>query len=132
MMDGHNLACADTDAGTIAQALAVEGGHLLIGHNGYLLHYSCGARLHGYDNDGMKAACVAAGLPVIDARQVGFTDLWRIVVSEPEAAVGTPEELRVRHWVPYASLAMVARLYHAVGAEVLNLPGVATMVEAAP
>ena len=131
-MDGYALACADTDAATIAQALAVEGGHLFIGHNGYLLHYSCGARLHGYDNDGMKAACVAAGLPVIDARQVGFTDLWRIVVSEPEAAVGKPEELRVRHWVPYASLATVAGLYHAAGAEVFNLPGVTATAEAAP
>ena len=131
-MDGHALACADTDAATIAQALAVEGGHLFIGHNGYLLHYACGAKLHGYDNDGMKAACVAAGLPVIDARQVGFTDLWRIVVSEPEAAVGKPEDLQFRDWVPYASLATVAGFYHAVGAEVFNLPGVTAMAEAAP
>ncbi len=131
-MDGHILARADTDAGTIAQALAVEGGHLFIGHNGNILHYACGAKLHGYDNDGMKVACVAAGLPVIDARQVAFTDLWRIVVSEPEAAVGTPEELRSRHWVSQAPLTVVAGLYHAVGAEVLNPPGVATMVKAAP
>ena len=131
-MDGPILARADTDAGTIAQALAVEGGHLFIGHNGNIVHYACGAKLHGYDNDGMKVACVAAGLPVIDARQVAFTDLWRIVVSEPEAAVGTPEELRSRHWVSHASLTAVAGLYHAVGAEVLNLPGVATMVEATP
>jgi len=112
--------------------LAVEGGHLFIGHNGNLLYYACSAMLHGYDNDAMKAACIAAGLPVIDAPQVAITDLWPIVVSEPEAAVGTPEQLQSMDWTPYASLAVVAGLYQAVGAEVLNLPTATVTAQAAP
>lgn len=132
MMDRHTRTAADDDAGTIAQAVGVEGGDLFIGHNGNILHYACGARLHGYDDDASKAACVAAGLPVIDARQVASTDLWRIVVSEPEVAVGTPDELRSRHWAPHAPLTAVAGLYRAAWAKVLNLPAVTAPVEAAP
>ena len=56
---------------TIAKALATEGGHLFIGRGGFSLHYEAGW-LSGYDCETVKAAAIAAGLPVIDSRMVDF------------------------------------------------------------
>ena len=55
------------DRGLIARALATVSGHLAIGRGGYTLHYDRGCRLSGYDVEPIKAACIAAGLPVIDS-----------------------------------------------------------------
>ena len=56
----------------IAKALATEGGHLSIGRGGFILWYGDGCRLLGYDPEPIKAACIEAGLPVIDSRGVAF------------------------------------------------------------
>ncbi|MGB8842303.1 MAG: hypothetical protein WCC64_14680 [Aliidongia sp.] len=105
----------------IAQALATEGGHLAIGHGGFSLYFGRGAHLSGYDGDAVKAACIAAGLPVIDGRRVEFATLARLVVSGPMVAVGEPESEPPYHAFSYAPLAIVAAAYRAAGAEVWNL-----------
>ena len=53
----------------IARALATEGGHLSIGRGGATLHFERG-RLSGCSEDAIKTAAIAAGLPVIDSRNV--------------------------------------------------------------
>lgn len=53
----------------IARALATQGGHLFTGRGGFSLHYENGW-LSGYDCETVKAAAIAAGLPVIDSRKV--------------------------------------------------------------
>ena len=57
----------------IARALATEGGHLAIGRSGYTIWFARSSRQSGYDCETIKAAAVAAGLPVIDSRRVGST-----------------------------------------------------------
>lgn len=107
----------------IARALATEGGHLFIGHNGFTLWYGWGCRLYGYDQDVARAECVRAGLPVIDARAVPFARLWDLVAAGPMIAVGEPPGAPPWGALSYAPLVAVARAYRAAGAEVLNLPG---------
>jgi hypothetical protein len=72
----------------IASALHTEGGHLSIGRGGFTLYYARGANLSGYDCEGVKACCIAAGLPVIDSRMVAFEVVVRLAVNGPMAAVG--------------------------------------------
>lgn len=107
--------------GRIAHALATVGGHLAIGRGGFKLWYDWGCRLSGYDVEPMKAACIAAGLPVIDSREVPFEEVCRLAVGGPMIAVGeAPGEPPFRA-LSYAPLAVVAAAYRAAGAEVLNL-----------
>ncbi len=111
-----------TDAEYIARALTVEGGHLGIGCGGYTLYYARGATLSGYDVQPMKAACTAAGLPVVDSRTVDFDTVFDLAVKGPMIAVGEPASEPPWHALAYAPLAHVAGLYRAAGAEVINLP----------
>ena len=66
----------------IARALATEGGHLSIGHGGATLHFER-SRLSGCAEDVVKAAAIAAGLPVIDSRKVPFETSWALAVRGP-------------------------------------------------
>jgi hypothetical protein len=105
----------------IAKALAVEGGHLAIGRGGYTLWFARGSRQSGYDCDTVKAAAIAAGLPVIDSRRVDFDAVARLVISGPMIAVGEPASPDPYTSLSYAPLAVVAEAYRAAGAEVFNL-----------
>ncbi|MBS3025298.1 hypothetical protein [Acidiphilium multivorum] len=106
----------------IARALATEGGHLSIGRGGFILWYSEGARLAGSDTELIKAACIKAGLPVIDGRGLDFAAVVRLALHGPMIAVGTPPDPPPHGAFTYAPLAMVAAAYRAAGAEVFNLP----------
>ena len=73
----------------IARALTTPGGHLSIGRGGFTLHFE-NARLEGYDCDTIKAAAIAAGLPVIDTRSAPFELIAKLVVKGPMVAVNAP------------------------------------------
>lgn len=105
----------------IAHALATEGGHLSIGRGGFGLYFGRGACLSGYDCETVKAACIAAGLPVIDSRMVDFATVARLAINGPMIAVGEPPSPPPYHAFSYAPLAVVAAAYWAAGAEVWNL-----------
>ena len=109
-------------ADLIAEALATEGGHLSIGRGGFILWYGDGCRLLGYDPEPIKAACIEAGLPVIDSRGVAFDAVARLVLRGSMIAVGAPPDPPPHGPFSYAPLAAVAAAYCATGAEVLNLP----------
>lgn len=107
----------------LADALAVEGGHLFIGGGGWFLRYAAGATLHAYDLAAMKARCAAAKLPVIDIlRGPGCLPLMAPALL-PMVAVGRPPDSEP--WCPsfYAPLRHVAALWREAGAEIINLPG---------
>ncbi len=110
------------EAANIARALATPGGHLSIGHAGNTLHFGDGCNRHGDDDDRMKALCVAAGLPVIDSRQVPFAVFAEIVMRGPMVAVGRLADPPPWHALAVAPLDHVASLLRAAGAEVINLP----------
>ena len=105
----------------IAQALATEGGHLSVGRGGFCLRFGPGASLSGYDPEAVKAACIAAGLPVIDSRMVAFETVARLAICGPMVAVGAPASPPPWHALSYAPLRAVAEAYRAAGAEVVNL-----------
>ena len=105
----------------IARALATEGGHLSIGRGGATLHFER-SRLSGCAEDVMKAAAIAAGLPVIDSRNVPFETAWALAVRGPMIAVGEAPSPPPCHALSYAPLAFVAEAYRAAGAEVFNIP----------
>ena len=105
----------------IARALATEGGHLSIGRGGATLHFERG-RLRGCAENVVKAAAIAAGLPVIDSRTVPFDEVWALAVRGPMIAVGEPPSPPPYHALSYAPLAFVAEAYRAAGAEVFNMP----------
>ena len=107
----------------IARALATEGGHLSIGRGGFLLCFGEGSRLSGYDSDAVKAACIAAGLPVIDSCDVPFDAVIALAVHGPMVAVGRPVSPQPWHALSFVPLEAVARAYARAGAEVVNLPG---------
>lgn len=106
----------------IVRALATPGGHLSIGRGGFTLHYET-ARLSGYDCDTIKAAAIAAGLPVIDSREAPFDAVAQLAVRGPMIAVNQPPSARPWHALAYAPLAAVAAAYRRAGAEVHNIPG---------
>ena len=110
------------DGERIRRALAVEGGHLGIGRGGYCLYYARGTTLSGYDVERMKADCVAAGLPVIDSRNLDFETALRLVCRSPLIAVEEAPDPEPWHGLSKAPLAYVAGLYRDAGAEVINLP----------
>ena len=117
-------AWARNDADAINRALAVDGGHLFIGAGGFALAHGRGSTLGGHDVAPVKAACVAAGLPVIDSRCLGFEAALHLAIHAPMIAVGEPADPEPWHAMAHAPLRHVAALYHAARAEVLNLPGV--------
>jgi len=123
-MDQYLRAEADTLAGYIRQALSAEGGHLSMHSGGARLHYACGAYVSGFECETIKAACLAAGLPVIDGRKVPFGPLYALIVEAPRVAVGKPADARPWNSLSDAPLAHVAAVYRAAGAEVFNVPGV--------
>lgn len=124
-MSGSSPSClgqADrSDEPRIARALATVGGHLAIGRGGFTLWYDWGCRLSGYDVEPMKAACIAAGLPVIDSREVPFKEVCRLAVGGPMIAVGEAPGEPPFGTLSYAALVVVATAYRAAGAEVDNL-----------
>lgn len=105
----------------IAQALAVSGGYLFLGRGGFCLHFARGATLSGYDCDTMKSACIAAGLPVIDARHIDYGPLLELVFHGPMVAVGHDPDPQPWYSLSYAPLEVVAASYAYRGAEVWNL-----------
>jgi hypothetical protein len=104
----------------IEKALRTEGGHLSIGRGGYSIHYGLG-RLSGYDCDEVKKAAIAAGLPVIDSRNVAFEKVAKLAISGPMVATGRPADPSPWHSMSFAPLLEVAGAYAAAGAEVYNL-----------
>ena len=106
----------------IADALAIEGGHLAIGRGGFMLHFGRGARLSPHDCETIKTACIATGHTVIDSRRLRFNEANRLAVHGPMVAVLEPADPQPWGAFSYAPLAAVAEAYRAAGAEVLNLP----------
>src|SRR5260370_1119850 len=97
-----------------------------MGGGGFPLPYSRGARLSGYDRETIKACCIAAGLPVIDSRMVALEDVMRLAVRGPMVAVGEEVSPPPYHALSFASLCVVAQAYRAAGAEVFNIPDLAS------
>jgi hypothetical protein len=110
----------------ITSALRIEGGHLSIGRGGFTLHFGRGARLSGYDCESFKACCIAARLSVIDSRMAAFEDVVRLAVHGPMVAVGEATSPTPYHALSFAPLCVVAQAYRAAGAEVFNIPDVAS------
>ncbi|MGJ0395524.1 MAG: hypothetical protein ACR65U_04775 [Methylocystis sp.] len=106
---------------TIAKGLATEGGHLFIRRGGFSLHYETGW-LSGYDCEPVKAAAIAAGLPVIDSRMVDFGKVADLAIRGPMIAIGKPADPPPWRALSYAPLAAVAEAYARAGAEVRNVP----------
>lgn len=105
----------------IALAIATPGAHLQVGPAGYALYCGSGIVVGGADCDPVKAACIAADLPVIDCRGLDTHALHWIVDTVPIAAVDVP--VSPLPWGPlsFAPLAVVAALFRVAGAEVLNI-----------
>jgi len=122
MMSRHVRSAADY-ADDIAAALATKGGHLFVSSGGAIL-YKQDWQLSGCNVPVLKAACIAAGLPVIDSRCIDDEPgLWLLAVDVPMVAVG--RDASPAPWkgaVSYAPLQYVAGLYRAAGAEVYNVP----------
>ena len=110
------------DVERIKRTLAVENGHLWIGRGDYTLHYANATTLSGYDVERMKADCIAAGLPVIDSRDLDFDLVMQLAYRSPLIAVGEPPDPQPWHALAKAPLQHVGDLYRAAGAEVINLP----------
>jgi hypothetical protein len=104
----------------IEKAKQTPGAHLHIGRGGFTLH-SGTSRLSGYDSEAVKAACVAAKLPVIDSRKVPIDIAAKLSVSGPMIAVNTDPDPRPWHAFSYAPLGVVAAAYRKAGAEVFNI-----------
>ena len=104
----------------IAKALATQGGHLFIGRGGFSLHYENGW-LSGYDCETVKAAAIAAGLPVIDSRKVDLGKVAELAIRGPMIAVGRPADPPPWNALSYAPLVAVAEAYARAGADVCNL-----------
>ena len=123
MMADRSAGLRDTDA-WIRQALAFKDGHLFIGEGGSVLCFRPGARLAGYDVETTKAACLAAGLAVIDIRGLDVETALQAARDEPRPASGERPDARPFYGWAYGPLRSVAALYHAAGAEVANMPDV--------
>ncbi len=121
-MSRHVRSAADY-ADDIAAALATKGGYLFVSSGGAIL-YKQDWQLSGCNVPVLKAACIAAGLPVIDSRCIDDEPgLWLLAVDVPMVAVG--RDASPAPWkgaVSYAPLQYVAGLYRAAGAEVYNVP----------
>jgi hypothetical protein len=125
MCKSDNVSLQDYDQ-YITNALRTEGGHLSIRRGGFILWFGRGSRLSGYDCESFKACCIAAGLPVIDSRMVAFEDVVRLAVRGPMVAVGEEASPPPYHALSFAPLSVVAQAYWAAGAEVFNIPALAS------
>lgn len=110
----------------IEQALATPDGYLTIGRGGFSLHFGQGARLNGYDTETIKEECVAAGLPVIDSLAVAFERVADIAIRGPIVAVGCEPDPEPWHALSFVPLKHVAIAYAAAGAEIWNMPEIAS------
>jgi len=108
----------------IRQALTFGDGHLFIGGGGPVLCFRHGARLTGINVEAAKAAGIAAGLPVIDIRGLDVETEIRVAHDEPRPGPGECVDARPFYGWAYGPLRTVAALYHAAGAEVVNMPDV--------
>ena len=108
----------------IAQALAVPGGYLFLGRGGFRLHFARDATLSGNACEEIKSACLAAGLPVIDARHIDLDALIALVSHGPMVAVGHDPDPQPWHSLSFAPLDVVAASYAHKGAEISNIPSV--------
>jgi len=108
----------------VCQALTFEDGHLFIGAGGPVLCFGRGARVTGPNVEAAKAACIAAGLPVIDIRGLDVETEIRVARAEPRPVPGEHVDARPFYGWAYGPLRTVAALYHAAGAEVVNMPDV--------
>ena len=115
---------ADDVADCILQALASEGGHLEVSRFGHTLHYGRDRETDQGEVEELKRTCLAAGLPVIDTRDVPANLLGWLALSRPLVAVGRPADPRPWETLSFAPLRHVAKLYWDVGAEVSNMPGI--------
>lgn len=113
----------DVQATCIGCALAAEGGHLYVHERGYTLRFGHNGLMRGYAIAPFRAACVVAGLPVIDTRMLDPGEALRLAIHSPMVAIARPAD--PPPWTPFtwAPLWHVGALYRAAGAEVLNLPG---------
>ena len=84
-------------------------------------HYDRDCQLSGYDVEAIKAACIAAGLPVIDSREVPFEVVAKLAVSGPMVAVGEEPDAPPWYALAFVPLRVVAEAYGQAGAEVHNL-----------
>lgn len=107
-------------AGYIAQALATPGGYLDIGRGGATLHFG-DARLSGCLPDQIKAEAIAAGLPVINSRDLAIEQVCGLVLAGPMVAVNRAPDAQPWTALSFAPLAVVADAYRAAGADVCNL-----------
>ena len=112
----------------IARALATEGGHLALGRGGATLYFES-STLSGCREEQIKAEAIAAGLPVIDSRQVPFKLVWDLAVGGPTVAVGKLPCQPPYHAFSFAPLSVVAAAYRAAGAEVFNLASLGNATE---
>ena len=112
----------------IARALATEGGHLALGRGRATLYFES-STLSGCREEQIKAEAFAAGLPVIDSRQVPFKLVWELAVPGPMVAVGKPPCQPPYHAFSFAPLSVVAAAYRAAGAEVFNLASLGNATE---
>jgi hypothetical protein len=103
----------------IEEAKRTAGGHLHIGRGGYTLHGP--SQLSGYDCDAVKARCIAAGLPVIDSRNVAFDRAANLSVRGPMIAVGKAPDPPPWNAFSYAPLGVVAAAFRKAGAQVFNI-----------
>lgn len=111
----------------IARALATQGGHLALGRGGFCLHFAWGSTLSGYGCEPIKAAAVAAGLPVIDSRRIDFEAVVKLAVHGPMVAVGRTPDPKPWHALSSVPLEIVAEAYARAGAEVWNVVGIETV-----
>lgn len=123
MMAAPPLGVRDIDA-WVRQALTFQDGHLFIGGGGPVLCFRRGARLSGIDVETAKPACIAAGLPVIDIRGLDAETEIRVARDRPRPGLGERLDARPFYGWAYGPLRTVAALYHAAGAEVVNMPDV--------
>jgi hypothetical protein len=104
----------------IENAKETPGGHLHIGRGGYTLHTGSW-QVSGYDCEAMKAACIAAALPVIDSRNIPFEAAARLSVRGPMIAVDKAPDPSPWNPFSYARLGVVAAAYRRADAEVYNI-----------
>jgi len=123
MMAAPSLRLHHIDA-WVRQALTFEDGHLFIGRGGPVLCFGRGAQLTGTDAEAAKTACIAAGLPVIDIRSLDVETGIRVARDEPRPDPGERVDARPFYGWAYGPLRTLAALYHAAGAEVVNMPDV--------
>ena len=109
-------------AAMLAQARQTQGAHLMLGHGGCFLHYARGRTLSVYDAKPIKAACIHAGVPVIDVRFMDYDKLWRLAVDGPMIAIGEEPRFFIARALSTEALEVLARDYRAAGAEIHNIP----------